>query len=121
LIFYYHNKKEFDEHAPFGTIVKVGTSDFIMLCLFIEHVFSYFCAFFREYDIKKNGKIDINGIKRAPNESIIGNVQFFIGCIIIGFTINHYIADENSSTYNDHEEVVLNYWITIDIIILFLG
>lgn len=63
----------------------------IMIGLFIEHIFSYGCAIFRSYDIYKNGKIDINGVKRAPTELFISNIQFLIACILIGFSIHHFM------------------------------
>ena len=74
---------------------KASTSNFIIIFLFAEHCFSYVVAFYRSWDIDNNGQLDINGIKRAPMESLIGNVQFFIGCIIIGFSIKHYSEEEN--------------------------
>jgi hypothetical protein len=45
----------------------------IMYFLFTEHCFSYVVAFYRAWDIDTNGSMDINGIKRAPMESLLGN------------------------------------------------
>ena len=84
-IFAYENRNNFSD------IDINDSSNTIMLTLLIEHIFSYICAFYRSYDIEKNGKIDINGVKRASKELFIGNIQFFIACIIIGFSINHYM------------------------------
>ena len=69
-----------------------------MFTLFIEHVLSYLIAYFRFYDIEKNGRMDINGVKRATNESKLSSLQFFIGCIIIGFTLNHMLQVEDFHT-----------------------
>jgi len=102
--------------------IKINeSSNSIMLMLFVEHIFSYICAFYRSYDIDKNGQIDINGVKRATTELFIGNIQFFIACIIIGFSINHFMQDEPYSSFHKHEYVLQNYWIIIDMVILFLA
>ena len=55
-------------------VLLIETPDFIMICCFIEHVFSYLCAYYRKNDIQKNGKYDINGVKRAVNESKLGSI-----------------------------------------------
>jgi len=60
-----------------------------MFTLLVEHVISYLISHFRHYDIAKNGRIDINGIKRASTESKLASLQFFIGSIIVGFTLKH--------------------------------
>jgi len=91
------NKKDLDLNE---------SSNFIMLALFFEHVFSYICAFYRSYDIDKNGQIDINGVKRASTELFIGNIQFFIACIIIGFSINHFMQDEANQSFHSERDVL---------------
>jgi hypothetical protein len=50
------------------------SSNFIMFTLLCEHIFSYLIAFFRHYDINKNGRMDINGVKRASNESKLSSL-----------------------------------------------
>ena len=97
------------------------SANFIMFALMAEHIFSCCCAFYRSYDIDKNGKIDINGVKRAPNELLIGNVQFFISCIIIGFAVNHFLRDDSKQNFHNPDFVLQNYWIIIDIFIVFLA
>jgi hypothetical protein len=62
-----------------------------MVCLMVEHVLGYAIEYFRSYDIYKNGKIDINGIKRAPIETLVGNIQFFVVCLLLGFTVKHFM------------------------------
>ena len=60
----------------------------------------------------------MNGIKRAPTEKIIGKVQFFIVCLLIGFAIKHFFSHPN---IHDLNEVYVNYWIIMDLIIIFLS
>jgi hypothetical protein len=99
LIYYYTERKLFEQGTLLSEFIKVGSSELILVTLNFEHIFSYFCAFFREYDIKYNGNVDINGIKRAKNESKLGSLQFFIACLIIGFAINHYLESENLTLF----------------------
>ena len=47
----------------------------ILVALGIEHVLSYSAAIFRKWDIERNGQIDLNGIYRAPNESILAQIE----------------------------------------------
>ena len=42
-----------------------------MYMLFVEHLISYGCAYFRYRDIAKNGRMDMNGVIRAKNELIL--------------------------------------------------
>ena len=89
-----------------------------MVCLLIEHLIGNLIDYFRVYDISKNGKIDMNGIKRAPVESLVGNIQFFFACLLIGFAIKHFIENPN---IHKLDEVYQNYWIIIDLMIMFLN
>lgn len=43
----------------------------ILIALIIEHVFSYICSWFRKWELKKYGVLDINGVMRAPKESFL--------------------------------------------------
>jgi hypothetical protein len=72
-----------------------------MVSCFSEHLFSYICAIYRHRDIKKNGRYDINGVKRAVKESKLASMQFFIVCIIIGFTINHFLDPDHWADFHD--------------------
>jgi hypothetical protein len=74
-----------------------------MIALMAEHIFSCCCAYYRSYEIDRNGKIDINGVKRAPNELFVGNIQFFIACMIIGFTMNHFLRDDSKKKFHHHD------------------
>jgi hypothetical protein len=104
-----------------GNSIKPSRIISILTFQLCDHCFSYIIAFYRAYDIIQNGQIDINGIKRAPMESFIGLIQFFISCILIGFTINHYFDPENQKSFNHYTTVLQNYWIIIDMIIVFLS
>ena len=75
-----------------GQLVKDSrSSNFLMGSLLLEHMVSYGISFYRTFDIRKNGEIDQNGVKRAKTEVYIGKVQFFITCLIMGFAVNHYM------------------------------
>jgi len=95
--------------------LKDGTTQ-ICVGLLIEHIFSFGCTFFKDWDIKHNGKFDINGIKRATKESFLSNVQFFLVCIIIGFTINH-LATLSRNEFE--ENILMVYWISIECFLMF--
>jgi len=71
---------------------SIQSTEFVLRCLLCEHIFSYFCSIYRAYDIKAYGLIDINGIKRAVNESKLANIQFIIQCLIIGYSFNIFIG-----------------------------
>ena len=95
IVFYYSNRQVLSNQDITWTKVFGDDShsqNYILLGIMVEHVLSYLVAYFRKYDIEKNGKIDINGVKRATTESFIGNVQFFIACILIGFSVNYFLG-----------------------------
>jgi hypothetical protein len=43
----------------------------ILRALAFEHIFSYFCDFFRKWEIAKWGQLDMNGVYRGKRESIL--------------------------------------------------
>jgi hypothetical protein len=92
------------------------TANFIIGMLFIEHVLSWLIAKFRHYDIEKSGRMDINGVKRAKTELKLSSIQFFVSCIILGFTIKHLFVLENFFTV----DTMKTQWIIIDCVIMFL-
>ena len=62
---------------------------FILITLVVEHIFSYCSSMFRNWDIERNGQMDVNGIYRAPTESMLANIEVFFDSIIFGYTVNH--------------------------------
>ena len=52
---------------------------------------------------------------------LLGNIQFFIACIIIGFTINFFLDNETKEIFNNEELALQHYWIIIDVAIIFLA
>jgi len=63
----------------------------IFSALLIEHVASYFIELFRRYDIKYNGRLDINGVPRAKSESFLATLQYFYICFLIGYILKEVI------------------------------
>ena len=43
---------------------------------------------FRDRDIKRNGKLDVNGVMRAPVESLLKSLEVFIDCVLCGYVLN---------------------------------
>lgn len=81
---------EFDQSEIVKTDTdKIAESNEIMVALILEHVFSYIAGIFRQWEINRYGKVDINGVFRAKKESFLSTVEIFIDCIIFGFSINH--------------------------------
>lgn len=60
--------------------------------------------------------MDINGVKRAKTELKFSSIQFFVSCIILGFTIKHLFVLENFFTVDQMK----TQWIIIDCVIMFL-
>lgn len=64
-------------------------SDQVLFVLISEHLFSYISGYFRTWEIKKYGKVDINGVARAQKETLLKTFEVFIDCLIFGWTMNH--------------------------------
>jgi hypothetical protein len=57
---------------PTKLINKTFNIDDMMLeVLFIEHIVSYAAKIYSKRDIERHGRADVNGIIRAPRESLI--------------------------------------------------
>ena len=63
-----------------------------MLAIIIEHVISYTIVMFRKRDIKRNGKPDVNGVKRAPTEWALSVMEIFIASFLFGYIIKHQLS-----------------------------
>lgn len=80
------------------------------------HIFSYLVHYFRIHDIKLNGKPDMNGVYSARRETFISNVETFLICIVIGFTMKH-MTDLSIEEF--HYEGFLSYYLIMDSILTF--
>tara|TARA_B110000285_G_C15113827_1_gene612808 strand:- start:37 stop:564 length:528 start_codon:yes stop_codon:yes gene_type:complete len=123
LVFFYtngmiaHYDKSIDNRKNIESDLKnQATSNFILMTLLIEHIISWFIFKFRHYDIEKNGRMDINGVKRAPVELKLSSLQFFVSCIILGFTLKHMLQQEEFYK----KEQLKTLWIIIDCLLMFL-
>jgi hypothetical protein len=86
-----------------------------MTILLVEHVLAWFAQLFREYDIKCNGKVDVNGLLRAPRESVLGTIQVFVDCLLTGFIAKKLFSISWDEIYS---QPYAYYWIMIDVIIM---
>lgn len=92
-------------------------SKLIMYALIGEHVFAYISGIFRTWEIKKYGKVDLNGIFRARRESFLSTVEIFLDCLIFGFSINHMVS-LTPEEFNLHPYT--HIWIILDCLLMFL-
>ena len=67
--------------------------------MLIEHFCAYTAGEFRKYDIAKNGTVDVNGVKRAPRESFLNNIEVFFDCILFGYIIK-VMLDQDSDDFH---------------------
>ena len=80
------------QNIQFEDSERILTQDkIILVTLIVEHIFSYCASIFRNWDIERNGKMDVNGIVRAPTESMLANIEVFFDSIIFGYTVNHMV------------------------------
>ena len=89
----------------------------IMIVLLTEHIFSYLFGIFRDYEIKKRGKPNKYGIESAPMEFRLRVLEVIADLIIFIFILNHFTS-LNTEQFNDLP--LLNYWMLVDMIIMFL-
>lgn len=87
-----------------------------LIAFLILHVCSYVGHYFRLHDIKLNGKPDINGVYTAKTEAIFQNIEIFIICILVGFTVKHLIDMDTASF---HLEGVHTYFLILNSTITF--
>lgn len=72
--------------------------------------------YFRIYDIKLNGKPDVNGVYTARRETLVSNIETFIMCIIIGFTAKH-LSDMGAEAFQ--KEAIRSYYLIFDSVLTF--
>jgi hypothetical protein len=84
----------------------------------VVHAIQFIYWNFRRYDISHNGELDKYGNRRARKEQVLGQIEFFMICIAIGFSINTLI--QIFPTYdNEQNKPMLTLWIIIDCLIMF--
>ena len=71
-------------------LVEEKETKIIMYCLIIEHIFALLLGVFRQWEIRKSGKFDQDGVLRGKYESMLKTVEIFFDCILVGFTIKHF-------------------------------
>lgn len=91
--------------------------DIIIWALLIEHFLSYLIAYFRQYDIARNGELDIHGVPHAKRESVIGNIQSLLVCMIVGFSIKQLVMLDSDEL---RHQSYLYHWVIIDCLIILL-
>ena len=89
----------------------------LMIVLMVEHIVFYIAGIYRGYDIKKNGKLDLDGIMRAPTESRLHSIEIFADCLMIGFVARRMLELDSETFHNDS---LVNYWATIDCCLLIM-
>jgi hypothetical protein len=72
----------------------------------------------RNYDISNRGKPDERGVYRTRLETRLQIIEVFFDSILFGYTINE-VSSRGSDKF--HEHAIANYWILIDMIIMFLN
>jgi hypothetical protein len=68
---------------------KLEGSSAIFTAFFLEHTFSYAFTVFRDWEIERHGKLDLNGVLRGPKEAIIKPIQILLDCLLTGFSMNY--------------------------------
>jgi len=100
---------------------NLGTKDKSMLLMWVclgEHVMSYCFGLYRDWEIEMKGKPNKWGIEQAPIETILRffEIIFDFGLFVwIGFTL---FSDETTEQF--HNMPLINYWLIIDMFIMFL-
>ena len=87
----------------------------IMIAIIIEHVISYIIVMFRKRDIKRNGKPDINGVKRASTEWALSMMEIFIDSFLFGYIIKHQLT---KSSEDGKYQIFIALWIILDSFII---
>lgn len=98
-------------------IDKEGFTKVLMILLFGEHILSYLCDIFRSWEQEKYGKPNKYGIVSAKWEFRLKIFQLAIDLVIFVLILVHYSRME---AIHFHDLPLLNYWITVDMIIMFM-
>ena len=91
---------------------------FMLTCLIVRHVNSWFIELMRRYEIEHYGKLDMHGVPRAKYESYLQSVQYFYICVLLGVIGNKLIAIDRTILNFELQMCVL--WIIVDLSTCFL-
>lgn len=83
----------------------------------LEHVISYSITYFRKWEQKNFGVLDVNGMVRGPKESFLSTIEIFVDCIIIGYTLNIFL-DMGEEEFVSNPQ--LHLWILFDALLMLL-
>lgn len=108
------SKKEID---PTLNLTKEGFTKFIMLILFCEHILSYIFGIFRDWEQSKYGKPNKYGITSAKWEFRLKVFEVILDITIFIMILVHF---SKMDALHFHDIPFLNYWIVVDMIIMFL-
>ena len=92
-------------------------AELLIYVLMGEHVVSYSFAMFRDWELGKYGKPNSAGIESARIESKLRFFEIFIDTIIFVIVALYILGGSNDDF---HDAPLLNYWIAIDCVIMFL-
>jgi hypothetical protein len=101
----------------YGTDELALKSKLLMWICLGEHIGSYLFGLFRDYDIQRNGVANRFGIETAPKESALRYIEiiFDFGLFVVIFM---HLREQTSEQFASSP--FLNYWLMIDMIIMFL-
>lgn len=89
----------------------------IFICLICRHVSSIFIEKFRAYELQKYGTFDVHGVPRAKYETLLGGVQYFFICFLIGFICKEMLVIERNLLPLRLQICVL--WVIVDLVTSF--
>lgn len=87
ICFYFEGSLWLSAEVPEEKVEMVVNFRCIFFLLLFEHIFSYTCHMFRNYDIKRNGTPDVNGVLRAQTESFLKSIETFADCMLFGYVL----------------------------------
>lgn len=80
------------------------------------HIFSYLLNLYKRREIRLNGEPDLYGVYASKRETLASNMETFIMCIIIGFTLKH-LNDLDQKVF--YSEGVRTYFLIFDSVVTF--
>ena len=101
---------------PASTPASQPNRPYVILLLSL-HILTYLLHFFKKRDIRLYGSPDLNGVYTSRRQQLISNIETFIICIIVGFTVKH-LWDMDHDEFSS--EGYRTYFIIFDSVITFL-